>query len=107
MAARIGNIYSPGCTPGTLGGGGLVAKPCLTLCNPMDCSPLGCSVYGISQAKILEWVVISLSKGSSQSRDRTHVSCLAGGFFTTKPLGALHLNLASTYEVETVRILFH
>ena len=41
--------------------------------------------HGISQARILEWVAISSSRGSSQPRDRTHVSCIAGRFFTTEP----------------------
>ena len=59
-----------------------VAQPCLTLCGPMDCSPPGSSVHGIFQARILEWVAISFSRGSSQPRDRTQVSCIAGGFFT-------------------------
>ena len=49
----------------------LAAQSCLTLCNPMDCSPPGSSVYGILQARILEWVAISYFKGSSQPRDRT------------------------------------
>ena len=44
-----------------------------TLCNPMDCSPPGSSVPGILQARILEWVAISSSRGSSQPRDQTHV----------------------------------
>ena len=39
----------------------LVAKSCLTLCDPMDCSPLGSSVHGILQARILEWVAILFS----------------------------------------------
>ena len=56
-------------------------------CNPMDCSLSGSSVHGISQARILEWVAISRSRGSSPSSDETHVSCLAGGFFTTEPPG--------------------
>ena len=43
----------------------LVAQLCLTLCDLMDCSPPGSSVHGISQAKILEWVAISISRGSS------------------------------------------
>ena len=43
----------------------LVAKSCLTLCNLVDCSPPGSSVHGISQARILEWVAISSSRGSS------------------------------------------
>ena len=46
----------------------LVAQSCLILCNPMDCSPPRSSVYGISQARILEWVAISCSRGSSQCR---------------------------------------
>ena len=58
------------------GGGGLVAKSFLTLCNPRDGGPPGSSVLGISQARILEWIAISFSRGSSQPRDRTHV-CLA------------------------------
>ena len=48
----------------------------------MDCSPPSSSVYGILQARRLEWVAISLSRGSSQPRDQTQVSCIAGGFFT-------------------------
>ena len=54
-----------------------------TLCDPMDCSPPGSSVYGISQARILEWVAISFSRGSCGSRDQTQVSCIAGRFFFT------------------------
>ena len=50
-------------------------------------SPPGSAVCGILQARILEWVVISFSRVSSWFRDRTHVSCLASGFFTTVPPG--------------------
>ena len=53
----------------------------------MDSSPPGVSVLGISQARILEWVAISFSRGSSPPRDQTQVSCIAGGFFTTEPPG--------------------
>ena len=53
-----------------------------TLCDPVDCSPPGSSVCGILQARILEWVAIPFSKGSSQPRVGTHVSCIAGRFFT-------------------------
>ena len=53
----------------------------------MDCSPPGFSVHGISQGRILEWVAISFSKDSSWPRDRTCISCLAGGFFTIEPPG--------------------
>ena len=43
-----------------------VTQSCATLCDPVDCSPLGSSVHGISQARILEWVVVSSSRGSSR-----------------------------------------
>ena len=59
-----------------------VAQSCPTLCNPMDCSLPGSSVHGIFQARILEWVAISFSRGSSQPRDQTPVSCIAGRRFT-------------------------
>ena len=69
---------------------GLVAvavfsKSCPTLCDPVDCSLPASSVHGIFQARILGWVAISLSTGTSRLRDQTCVSCLAGGFFTTDP----------------------
>ena len=56
----------------------LVAQSCLTLCRPMDCSLLGAFVHGILQARILKWVAISSSRGSSRLRDRTHVSWTGG-----------------------------
>ena len=55
---------------------GSVACLCLTLFHPMDCSPPGSSIHGISQARILEWVAISFSRGSSQLRVWTHFSCI-------------------------------
>ena len=55
---------------------------CLTLCNPVDCSPSGSSVYGILQARILEWVAIPFSRGSSWPRDQIWVSHIPGSFFT-------------------------
>ena len=64
-----------------------VGKLCLTLCDPMDCSPPGSSVHGIFQARILEWVAISSSRGSSQPRDPTPSPALAGRFFTAEPPG--------------------
>ena len=79
------------CTAWTLGPEGLVASShvesswkvkvaqwCLTLCEPMDYT-----VHGILQARILEWVVFPFFTGSSQPRDRTQVSCIADGFFTS------------------------
>ena len=52
-------------------------QSCPTLCDPMDCSPPGSSVHEIFQARILEWVSISYSKGSSQLRDRTRISSIS------------------------------
>ena len=60
----------------------LYAQSCLTLGDPIDCSPPGSSVHGIFQARILKWVEISFSWGSSQTRDQNWVSCIASGFFT-------------------------
>ena len=54
----------------------LLTQSCLILCDPMDCSPPGFSVHGILQARILEWVAISSSRGSSLPRDGTCVCCI-------------------------------
>ena len=48
----------------------------LSLCNLMDCNPPGSSVHGIFQARIVEWVAISFSRGCSWPRDQTYVSCI-------------------------------
>ena len=53
-----------------------VAQSCPTLCDPVDCSPPCSSVHGILQARVLEWVAISFTRGSSWPRDRTQVSCI-------------------------------
>ena len=60
----------------------LVAQSCLTRCNTMDCSLPGSSVHGILQARILEWVAVPSSRASSQPREWTQISSIAGGFFT-------------------------
>ena len=52
-------------------------KSCPMLYDPMDCSPSGPSVHGILQARILEWVAISFSRGSSQPKDQTHISYIS------------------------------
>ena len=59
-----------------------VAQLCLTLCDPMDYR-----AHGILQARILEWVAVPFSRGSSQPRDRTQVSHIAGGFLPAEPQG--------------------
>ena len=68
---------------------GLVAQLCLTLATPWTGNLPGSSVHGILQARLVDRVAISFSRGSSQPRSRTWVSCIAGRFFTdwaTKPL---------------------
>ena len=52
------------------------------LCDPVDCNLPGSSVHGIFQARVLEWVAISFSRGSSQSRNQTRVSLIAGRHIT-------------------------
>ena len=64
----------------------LAAKLCLTFCYPVDCNPPGSYVHGICQARILEWLAISSSRGSSQPRDQTCVSC-RWIFFISEPPG--------------------
>ena len=69
----------------------MLTQLCLALCDPMDCSPPGSSAHGILQARILERVAISSSRGSARPRGQSPSLPLlhwqAGGFFTTKPLG--------------------
>ena len=59
-----------------------IAQSCPTLCDPMDCSLLGFSIRGIFQARVLEWVGISFSIGSSWPRDWTRVSCIVSRCFS-------------------------
>ena len=76
----------PSVTPCTL----ILTQSCLTLCDPVDCSPPGSSVHGILQARVLEWVAMPSSRGSSWLSNWTYISCvfcIAGGFFTTEPPG--------------------
>ena len=78
----------------------LVPQLCLTLCDPMDCSPPSSSVHGILQARIVEWVAMPLSRGSSWPTDQTAISytwpASAGGFFTT----------STTQEAQYALLLF-
>ena len=79
-----------------------VAQSCLTLCDPMDCSLPGPFIRGIFQARVLEWIAISFSRGSSRPGDRTQVSRIAGrrfpvwavhsGFFDAVPCSAMKLH---------------
>ena len=60
-----------------------VTQSCSTLCDPMDCSLSGSSVHGIFQARVLEWIAISFSRGSSRPKNQTWVSQVAGRCFTS------------------------
>ena len=60
----------------------LFFQSCLTLCDPMDCSSPGSSIHRIFETRKLKWVAISSSRGLSQSKDWTQVSCIAGRLFT-------------------------
>ena len=60
----------------------IVSQSSPTLFDPMDGSQPGSSVHGILQAGTLEWVAVPFSRGSSQPRDRTQFSCIAGRIFT-------------------------
>ena len=87
----------------------LVAQSCPTLCDPVDHSPPDSSIHGILQARILEWVATSFSRGSSQPRDQTRVSCTAGKFFTdwaTRELAYLTVTSNSTNPNYKPRCLY-
>ena len=71
-------------------------QSCPTLCSPMDLRLLGSSVHRIFLARILEWVAVPFPRGSSQPRDWTCVSWIAGGLFTSEPLGKPHIEVVSS-----------
>ena len=81
----------------------------------MDCSLPGSSILGIFQARVLEWVAISSSRGSSQPRDRTQVSCIAGRRFTvwaiytiiefSKLFSILYFQTVSSLEYSSIYLL--
>ena len=68
-----------------------VAQSCPTLCDPMDCSLSGSTVYGTFQARVLKWIAISFSRGSSQRRRWTQVFHIAGRRFTSVLTGVATL----------------
>ena len=80
-----------------------VTQSCPTLCDPVDCSLQGASLHGILRARVLEWVAISFSRGSSRPRDQTRVSRIAGArdyciFLST-------WKLISCHQVRTVHYI--
>ena len=65
----------------------VVTQSCLTLCDPMDCNPPGSSVHGILQARILDWVALSFSRGSSPPRDQPASPALQANPLPSEPPG--------------------
>ena len=89
-----------------------VAQSCLTVCDPIDCSPPGSSVHGIVQARILEWVAISSSRGSSPLKDWTGVSCsscIGRWILNPEPPGDTYLSfiLQTALAITKLRVLSH
>ena len=82
-----------------------VAQSCLTLCDLMDYT-----VYGILQARIVEWGAFPFSRGSSQPRDQTQVSLIAGGFLTSWATREAHFpfkfTIKSWFDIKTVSNLY-
>ena len=78
---------------------GLVAELCPTLCNTMDCSLPGSLSMGILQEGILELISMFSSRESSQPRDQTHVSCIAGRFFTTESPGMSNIKATNPIQL--------
>ena len=72
----------------------LVAQSCQTLCDPIDWSSPGSSVHDIIQARILKWVAISFSRGTSHPRDQTHASCITGRSLPSEPPGKPTMDLS-------------
>ena len=73
-------------------------------CHPMDCSLSGSSVHGVLQARTLGLVAISFSRGSSQTRDQSRISCIAGGLFTAEPSEKPHASLTLSQRYDGTRI---
>jgi len=90
---RLGSVFNQDESLNKLDCYCLVAKLCLTLCDPMDRSPPGSFVHGIFQARILEWVAISFSKGSSGPGTEPVSPSLAGRFFTMSHQEKPHIRL--------------
>ena len=84
-----------------------VAQLCVTICDPMDCSLPGSSIHGIFQAKVLEWVAISLSRGSSWSRGRIRSPALQADALASEPLGKQGYSLWGCKELHTTEQLTH
>ena len=77
-------------------------QSCLTFCNPLSCNPLSSSVHVIFQARMLEWVAIPFSRGSSWPRDWTQVSCLAADSLLFEPLGKPQVRIKEDKWIKSI-----
>ena len=84
-----------------------VTQFCPTLCNPMDCSLPCSSVHRISQARVLKWIAISLSRGSSQPMGRTRISHIIGRPFTISATEATCKLPTLHWDLKHVKISVH
>ena len=82
-----------------------VSQSCRTPCDPMDCSPPGFSVHGIPQARILEWVAISFSRGSSHPGTEPGSTILQADFLLTEPPGLFVWGIRSKIGKGVVRVI--
>ena len=82
--------------------GGLVTQSCLTLCDSMDYSLPGSSVHGILQARVLEWVAMPSSKGSSQPGGQTHVSCIIDGLLHCRQMLWCRVTREAQYAIISI-----
>ena len=80
-----------------------VTQSCPTLCDPMDCSLPGLSLHGISQSRILEWVAYPFSRRTSWPRNRTRVSCIASGLFTSWAIREAHMKCKNVNNTENYK----
>ena len=80
-----------------------VAQSCLTLCNPIDCSLTGSSFHRIFQARILEWVAISISRGSSWPRNWTQISHPAGRLYHLSHQGKPRKKIYVVHDHRTIK----
>ena len=120
---KPGDNIQPWCIPFPIWNQSVVPCPVLTvlslhffcLCfvvsrvqlwNSMESSLPGSSIHGTFQERILEWMAISYSRGSSWPRDQTCISCIAGGFSTVEPSGKLH-SLLHTIQLTSQSQFLH
>ena len=80
----------------------LFTHSCPALCDPMNCSPPGFSVHGILKARILEWVAMPSSTGSSQPRDQTQVSYIVDSLPSEPPRKSKNTGVGSLFPLQRI-----